>query len=177
MQPGREPLHAAPARDSCVLRTGQSHRNAPVAFDTTAFGRFDLDSPPSPWIDLGWVDDFSRKCASKVGVLAQGAPASAAMQLRETSDATVGLRFLHWGKLQMALAGGSEHWNLLNGGTACAITAGSPNEVGDECGGRREIFARTNCGGGYRLRRTDGIRGERMHGLTRGEGRLDSRRC
>jgi len=104
-----------------VNRTG----TAPVAFDAAAFGRFDLDSPPSPWIDLGWVDDFSRKCASKLGVLAQGSPARAAMQLRETSDATVGLRFLHWGKLQMALAGGSEHWNLVNSGTACTITAGS----------------------------------------------------
>jgi hypothetical protein len=104
-----------------VDRTG----TAPVAFDATALGRFDLDSPPAPWVDLGWVDDFSRKCASRVGVLAQGSPANTAMQLREMSDATVKLRFLHWGKLQMALASGAEHWNLLKSGTAATLTAGS----------------------------------------------------
>lgn len=104
-----------------VDRTG----TAPVAFDAAALGGFDLESPPWPWIDLGWVDDFSRKSASKVGVLAQGAPASTAMQLRELSDASVSLRFLHWGKLQMALASGAEHWNLLGGGTAVSLSAGS----------------------------------------------------
>jgi hypothetical protein len=98
---------------------------APVAFDAAQLGQFDLDVPPSPWVDLGWVDDFARKCSSKVGVLTQGAPASSAMQLREQSDAKVSLRFLDWGKLQMALSSGSEHWNLLSGSTAVALTAGS----------------------------------------------------
>ncbi len=104
-----------------VDRTGA----APLAFDAAKFGQFDLDAPPSPWIDLGWVDEFSRRCASKVGVMAQGSPASTAMQLRELSDATVSLRFMHWGKLQMALASGSEHWNLLAGSAGSALTAGS----------------------------------------------------
>jgi len=104
-----------------VDRTGV----APVAFDTAQLGQFDLDAPPSSWIDLGWVDDFARKSASKVGVLAHGTPASAVMQLREQSDATVRLRFLHWGKLQMALASGSEHWNLLGANAAVALNAGS----------------------------------------------------
>jgi hypothetical protein len=106
---------------SAVDRTG----TAPVAFDIAALGGFELDSPPSSWIDLGWVDNFSRKCASKIGILAHGSPASTTMQLRETSDATVSLRFLHWGKLQMALASGAEHWNLINGGTSVSLTAGS----------------------------------------------------
>jgi hypothetical protein len=104
-----------------VDRTGA----APVAFDAAQLGQFELDSPPSPWTDLGWVDDFKRRCVSKVGVLAQGSPANTAMQLREQSDAIVSLRFLHWGKLQMALASGYEHWNLLAGSTAVALTSGS----------------------------------------------------
>lgn len=104
-----------------VDRTGP----APLAFDAAQLGQFDLNAPPSPWVDLGWVDDFARKSVSKVGVLAQGSPTSTAMQLREQSDAKVSLRFLHWGKLQMALASGSEHWNLLSGSTAVALTAGS----------------------------------------------------
>jgi hypothetical protein len=104
-----------------VDRTG----TAPVAFDVAALGGFDLDSPPASWIDLGWVDNFSRKCASRVGILAQGSPANTAMQLRETSDVTVSLRFQHWGKLQMALASGAEHWNLLNDNTTVSLTAGS----------------------------------------------------
>ena len=104
-----------------VDRTGM----APVAFDAALLGQFDLNAPPSPWIDLGWVEDFARKCGNKAGVLTQGSPASTAMQLREQTDATVNLRFLHWGKLQMALASGSEHWNLLGEDAAVALMMGS----------------------------------------------------
>ena len=90
--------------------------SSPTAFDTSLYGQFDLDSPPAPWVDLGWVDKFTRKSASKTGVLVTGAPAASSMQIREQLDALISLRFLHWGKLQMALAGGAEHWNLLTAG-------------------------------------------------------------
>jgi hypothetical protein len=104
---------------------------APTAFDTSLYGQFDLDTPPAPWVDLGWVDKFTRKSADKAGVLAVGAPASVSVQVREQLDAAVSLRFLHWGKLQMALAAGSEHWNLFappgqNGAaSAVSLMAGS----------------------------------------------------
>jgi hypothetical protein len=34
---------------------------APVVFDAAEMGRFALDTPPAPWISLGWIKDFSRK--------------------------------------------------------------------------------------------------------------------
>jgi hypothetical protein len=96
---------------------------APVVFDACQGGSFDPDAPPAPWVDLGWVDNFIRKSESKTGVLASGTPAKTSIQLREQLDATVSLCFLHWGKLQMALTGGSEHWNLLS------IASSQPNGV------------------------------------------------
>src|SRR5450631_2753445 len=81
----------------------------PVAFDASLYGQFDLAAPPAPWVDLGWVDRFTRKSVSRIAVLATGAPAASKTQIREQLDAIVSLRFLHWGKLQMALAAGSEH--------------------------------------------------------------------
>ncbi|HVJ08780.1 MAG TPA: hypothetical protein VM554_10375 [Acidisarcina sp.] len=100
---------------------------APVPFDAAQFGRFDLENPPAPWIDLGWVDNFSRKSASEIGSLAAGAPGASKVQVRQKIDASVSLRFLHWGKLQMALAAGSDHWNLLTppGTNAVSLVAGS----------------------------------------------------
>ena len=32
----------------------------PSAFDPAAVGLFNLNSPPAPWIDTGWVDNFMR---------------------------------------------------------------------------------------------------------------------
>ncbi len=95
---------------------------SPVAFDASVYGQFDLEAPPAPWVDLGWVDKFTRKSASRTAVLAVGAPAATKTQIREQLDAVVGLRFLHWGKLQMALAAGSEHWNLFATGDASSVT-------------------------------------------------------
>ena len=31
-----------------------------AAFDPASQGAFDLDNPPAPWIDLGWVENFQR---------------------------------------------------------------------------------------------------------------------
>ena len=33
----------------------------PVLFDPSQSGSFNLDAPPSPWIDLGWIQNFTRK--------------------------------------------------------------------------------------------------------------------
>ena len=103
---------------------------APVPFDTAQSGRFDLESPPAPWVDLGWVDNFTRKSTSEIGPLAAGAPAMSVVQVRHKVDAWVSLRFLHWGKLQMALAAGSDHWNLIappgqSGTNAVSLATGS----------------------------------------------------
>ena len=96
------------------------HRQ-PTLFDPSVNGRFSASAPPAPWIELGWIENFSRKSASKFGELVTGLPGATQFQVRETVDATVSFRFKAWSKLSMALAAGSEHMNLIvpaAGGTA-----------------------------------------------------------
>ena len=93
----------------------------PCIFDPAVNGAFPLDAPPAPWIDLGWIENFSRKASSRYAELATGSPGIAQYQVRETIDATVSFRFKSWSKLSMALACGSQHMNLIvpaAGGTA-----------------------------------------------------------
>ena len=93
----------------------------PTYFDPASAGSFDVDDPPVPWVDLGWIENFSRKSASKITPVRAGAPAATQSQVRQELEATVSFRFLSWSKLAMALAAGSEHMNLLveaSGGTA-----------------------------------------------------------
>ena len=70
-------------------------------------------SPPAPWVDLGWVSRFTRKCGTKVDALRAGAPAMTVGQVRTEVEATVSLEFETWGKLQVTLASGSQQTNLL----------------------------------------------------------------
>jgi hypothetical protein len=86
---------------------------APTVFDPSVNGSFNLEGPPAPWIDLGWITNLSRKSASTVNVLNVGSPAAPQVQMRELIGATVSFRFLTWRKLSMALSAGSEHMNLL----------------------------------------------------------------
>jgi hypothetical protein len=95
----------------------------PVLFDPAEQGRFSLDAPPAPWIDLGWIQGFKRTPQSKVSAVLAGIPAGTQEQVRETLEAQVSFQFLSWTKLTMALATGSQHMNLLapaNGATAAA---------------------------------------------------------
>jgi hypothetical protein len=84
-----------------------------VLFDAAEQGSFSLDVPPAPWINLGWIEELSRKPGSKTSSLLTGIPASTLEQVRETVQAQVSFRFLNWTKLTMALATGSQHMNLL----------------------------------------------------------------
>jgi len=99
----------------------------PYFFDPSVSGEFSLDAPPAPWIDLGWIENFTRKSASRIGELATGSPATAQFQVRQTIDATVSLRFKAWNKLSMALASGSEHMNLI-----VPAAGGTPNGSGSK---------------------------------------------
>jgi hypothetical protein len=82
-------------------------------FDPATDGWFNLDAPPAPWADLGWIENFVRKSGSTLATLATGRPAATQLQVREQLGATVSFRFKTWSKLSMALAAGSEHMNLL----------------------------------------------------------------
>jgi hypothetical protein len=93
---------------------------APVLFDPSEQGAFSLDAPPSPWIGLGYIQNFARKSASKSAPLLTGIPAAPLEQVRTTLEAEVSCEFLSWTKLTMALATGAQHMNLL------APAAGAP---------------------------------------------------
>jgi hypothetical protein len=105
----------------------------PTIFDAAQSGKFALDTPPAPWLDLGWIAGFARKCGTKVEAVRAGAPAVVQMQARTEIEATVAFGFESWGKLQLALAAGTQQMNLLavasgataegSGGTGVAATA------------------------------------------------------
>jgi hypothetical protein len=95
----------------------------PVIFDPAELGGFVLDTPPAPWVSLGWIQDFARKAGSKTAPVLTGIPAAPLEQVRETLDAQVSFRFLSWTKLTMALATGSQHMNLLAAATGAAGAA------------------------------------------------------
>lgn len=85
----------------------------PTIFDPGVCGMFSLDSPPSPWLDLGWVENFERWYETPTDVVRSGARTLPVAQFRGPQEARVEFDFRQWGKLQMALAGGSEHMNVL----------------------------------------------------------------
>jgi len=95
----------------------------PVLFDPSEQGGFNLDTPPAPWISLGWIQDLVRKPTSKSAALLTGIPAAPLEQVRETLQAQVSLQFLSWTKLTMALATGSQHMNVLAAASGAAPAA------------------------------------------------------
>ena len=101
----------------------------PTIFDPGQSGVFALDSPPTPWLDLGWVENFVRWYDTPTDVVQSGAKTLATLQFRGPLEARVEFDFRQWGKLQMALAGGSENMNVLapaSGSTAAAPSGGPP---------------------------------------------------
>jgi hypothetical protein len=88
--------------------------NGPTAiFDPSQNSTFQLDAPPAPWIDLGWIENFSRTSTSQIDSLPGGTAGAVSGQARRGLGARVEFEFRDWGKLQMALAGGAEHMNVL----------------------------------------------------------------
>ena len=102
-----------------VNRTAQT----PVLFDPSEQSGFSLEAPPAPWINLGWIQEFTRKSGSKTAAVLTGIPASTLEQVRETLEAQVSFEFLSWTKLTMALATGSQHMNLLAPASGAAPAA------------------------------------------------------
>jgi hypothetical protein len=130
-------MSTAPLRPAMVPVTRQMRAyfapvnrttEAPTIFDPAGSGVFALDSPPAPWLDLGWIEGFARFYDTPTDVVRSGANALPAAQFRGPVEARVEFDFREWGKLQMALAGGSEHMNVLatSSSAAPAPSGGTP---------------------------------------------------
>ena len=114
----------------------------PVIFDPGKSGMFNLAAPPSPWIDLGWIDNFQRSSGTTTGAVHAGFRGAPASQFRGPLTANLQFDFREWGKLQMALACGSGHMNVLavdpngsskpSGGTPIAAVAVLPGSTATE---------------------------------------------
>jgi hypothetical protein len=114
----------------------------PTIFDPSATGEFALSSPPSPWLDLGWIEGFERFYNTPTDAVRSGTKAFPAFQFRGPLEARVEFDFKEWGKLQMALAGGSENMNVLatavgatpspSGGTPIPAVAVLPGSTASE---------------------------------------------
>jgi hypothetical protein len=84
-----------------------------AVFDPSRDSGFLLDAPPTPWIGLGWVEEFRRVSTSRIEGMSAGPAGAVTAQGRSGLGARIEFEFRDWGKLQMALAGGAEHMNVL----------------------------------------------------------------
>ncbi len=119
---------------------------SPSLFDPSQLGSFNLDAPPAPWIDMGWIENFTRKSTSKSGPILTGIPASSLEQTRQSLEAQISFDFLGWTKLTMALATGSQHMNLLapaSGATGAADGAMAVPAVTVQSGSTASIIQLT----------------------------------
>jgi hypothetical protein len=98
----------------------------PATFDATTVASFDPDTPPAPWIELGWMGGFTRTSGTKLQVVESGAPGTVLLQGRQSVGATVSMTFERWSKLTMALTCGAQQINVLRAGASpVAIAAAS----------------------------------------------------
>ncbi len=66
-----------------------------------------------PWLDLGWVENFQRTPATKYEALRSGPVGNITVQYRTQPEARLEFDLPAWGKLQMALTGGTQMMNVL----------------------------------------------------------------
>lgn len=95
---------------------------SPTIFDPARQGRFDTNAPPAGWYDLGWIDQFRRSPAGRIGQIRSGYRGAVRAQYRGEIGSSVEFEFREWGKLQMALATGTTHFNILE------AAAGTPQQ-------------------------------------------------
>jgi hypothetical protein len=94
----------------------------PTLFDPARQGRFNTNVPPAGWVDLGWIDQFRRSPAGRIGQIRSGYRGAVRAQYRGEISSAVEFEFREWGKLQMALATGTTHFNILK------AAAGAPQQ-------------------------------------------------
>jgi hypothetical protein len=124
----RAPMQVGARRVRAFFAPVTRPSETPTIFDPAVIAGFDLDSPPAPWVDAGWIENFVRTPATKVQQLRSGPSAAVSGQFRNQLDARVEFDFQQWGKLQMAIAGGAGHMNALatSSGATPLPTGGQP---------------------------------------------------
>ncbi len=121
MQPGLPP---AVRRVRAYFAPVNRSTGAPAMFDASTAASFDPDAPPAPWVDLGWVEGFTRSSQTKMQTVETGAPGAVLLQARQSVGATVSMNFERWSKLTMALTCGTQQTNVLKpGGAPVTIAA------------------------------------------------------
>ncbi len=85
----------------------------PTVFEASQAASFDLANPPAPWIGLGPVEAFRRTAVDESTSVQSGTDAAVVAQFRKKLEAHVSFAFRRWGKLQLAMATGGTHWNVL----------------------------------------------------------------
>jgi hypothetical protein len=109
----RPPMHAVARTARAYFAPVDRGTGAPAIFDPAKHGLFPLDAPPAPWLSLGSIANFQRTAATRHEPLRAGPKGAALAQFRRELEARVEFDFRDWGKLQMALAGGSQSMNVL----------------------------------------------------------------
>ena len=70
--------------------------NGPTAiFDPSKDNGFQLDAPPAPWIDLGWIENFQRTTTSQITALIAGTAGAVAAQARHALGARIDFELLN----------------------------------------------------------------------------------
>ena len=100
----------------------QGASSSPTLFDPARQGRFDTNNPPSSWYDLGWIDQFKRSPQGRIGQIRSGYRGAVRAQYRGEIGSSIEFEFREWGKLQLALAKGTTHFNILK------AAAGTPQQ-------------------------------------------------
>lgn len=85
---------------------------APTVFDP-AHGLFSPDAPPPPWLNLGWVENLRRASLTTSGAARAGARGTMVTPFHGPLEAHIEVEFREWGKVQLALASGTQHFNVL----------------------------------------------------------------
>jgi hypothetical protein len=152
--PLRGPMAAISRRARAYFAPVNRETGAPAVYDPSKQGAFVLDTPPPPWIDTGWIENLKRVPATSSVAMRAGSKGAPVAQFRQHLEARVEFEFREWGKLQMALAGGSQHMNVLaadanadampSGGSPQSAVAVLPGSTAQEiiCGaGAVEAFS------------------------------------
>ncbi len=87
--------------------------NTGTIFDPVTASAFDVSNPPSPWLPLGEVENFERTANEEMLPVAVGTDATVVAQFRKRLEARVSFELRRWGKLQLTIATGGTHWNVL----------------------------------------------------------------